>query len=63
MNQPLEIAEVNRRALMENWPPGKASRLIAEIREKYDLLYLNKKQDGNKKRTQEAPIDKGMEGG
>lgn len=63
MNQPLEIAEVNRRAFMENWPPGKASRLIADIRKKYDLLYLNKKQDGNKEGTKETPIDKGVEGG
>jgi hypothetical protein len=63
MNQPIEIAEVNRRAFIEKWPPGRASRLIADIRAKYDLLYLNQQTDGNKKGTQEAPIDKGMEGG
>lgn len=62
MNQPLEIAEVNRKALVERWPPGRASRLIAQIREKYDTLYLNQQTDGNEKGTQEAPIDKGVEG-
>lgn len=63
MNQPLEIAEVNRRAFVENWRPGKASRLIAEIREKYDNLHHNKSQNGNKDGTTESSCIDGMEGG
>jgi len=63
MNQPLEIAEVNRRAFMENWRPGKASRLIAEIREKYDNLHHNKLQNGNQDGTEKSSRIDGMEGG
>lgn len=63
MNEALEIAEVNRRAYMENWRPGKASRLIAEIRERYDTLYHNKYTDGNNEGTKGTPSKDGMEGG
>lgn len=63
MNQPLEIAEVNRRAFVENWRPGKASRLIAEIREKYDTLHLNQLQNGNQDGTEKSSRIDGMEGG
>lgn len=63
MNQPLEIAEVNRRAFLENWPPGKASRLIADIRTRYDLLYLNQQKDGNETRIESTSNINGLEGG
>lgn len=63
MKQALEIADVNRRAFLEKWPPGKASRLIADIRTRYDLLYLNQHQDGNEKGTESTPNIELMEGG
>lgn len=63
MNQSLEIVEVNRKALVERWPPGRASRLIAEIREKYDNLHNNKSQNGNQDGTEKSSTIDGMEGG
>jgi len=63
MNEALEIADVNRRAFLEKWKPGKASELIFAIRAKYDLIYLNRKQNGNKTRTENTPNIHGMEGG
>lgn len=63
MSESLEITEVNRRAFVEKWPPWKAGRLIGEIRTKYEIIYLNKKQNDNKTRTTETSTDNGMEGG
>lgn len=62
MNEALEIVEVNRRAFIEKWKPGKASELIFAIRAKYDILYNNKSQNGNKDGIKESSIIDGMEG-
>lgn len=63
MNEALEIVEVNRRAFVGKWRPGKASELIFAIREKYDILYHNKSQNGNKDGTKESSTIDGLEGG
>lgn len=63
MNEAIEIVEVNRRAFLERWKPGKASELIFAIRAKYDLIYLNRNKNGNQDRTKESSTIDGMEGG